>query len=132
MPKSLEEIQAEFKSKMSISKEEVPIKREEADITIAKETKDGAKEEIKEKTKEETTSSGHQTKGMALISDIIFAFALIMMGMCAIILSYGDAGSQADGIYHMINEKREIILAMFAILVIFSFFLRFFAQKQEA
>ena len=72
-----------------------------------------------------------KSRNLALVSDVIFAVALVMMGACAIILSYGESGAQSDGIYRIINDRREIILVIFAVLVIFSFFLRFFAQKKE-
>ena len=109
MPKSLEEIQAGFTTK----KNDVKENKEELPIEPIK---------VKEKNK---------TKKVSFISDIIFVCALIMMGACAIILSYGEAGTQVDGIYRFVNEKREIVLITFAALVIFSFFLRFAAQKKE-
>jgi len=109
MPKSLEEIQAEFNNRISVPKarpKEVPIK-------------------------EETVKSRYQPKKMALVSDIIFVYALVTMGICAIIISRYERDAQGGEIYRFINEKREIILIIFVILMITSFLLRILEQKKE-
>ena len=117
MPRSLEEIQAEFKSKTNVSTE-LPIT-------------EASKNAEEEPTKKEKGRS--KSKRIALISDIIFVVALLMMGICAVILSYGESGAQVGGIYQIVNDRREMAIVIFAGLIVFSFILRFFAQgKKEA
>jgi hypothetical protein len=68
---------------------------------------------------------------MTLVSDAMFVFALAMMAMCAIILFYGESGGDVNEMYEFVNANRDITLVVFAVLIVFSFFLRFFAQKEE-
>jgi hypothetical protein len=108
MAKSLEELQAEYKMR-SLEKKELLVE-EEAD-------------EIIEKTR-------NKPRNIALVSDIIFVFALVLMGACMIINYYGDKRAYTNYIYRFLNDRREMIFIIFAITISLSFFLKFFVPKE--
>lgn len=122
MPKTLEEIQAEFTKSMAIEEQLIRPGKTKGPKTKAVNTIE---------KKEKSLSSSKKSRAMAVVSDIIFAIALVMMGACAILLSYGEGRAYTDKIYRIVDDNYAIVLITFAVLVIFSFFLRIFAQKKE-
>jgi len=75
---------------------------------------------------EELNVEGSKKRKLALISDIIFYVALAGVTFIALILSWGEQSGLTGRLYNISDGSRDIIILVFLVLIIVSFFLRFF------
>ena len=68
---------------------------------------------------------------VSLLSDVVFCIALIGVGLSAIILSWGERGGTAGGLYDVLETHQEVVLLGFLTLIVISFVLRFLGSSEK-